>query len=267
MRFKTLLGENKQYKGICSSLLRKNSVKNSNSYNELVNNYYREIATNIGDFERDNFLAFSQHHGLLTNLIDFTTTPLVSLYFACENSKKTKNSNGFVYLINKKNTIDISELLNKYCTPPSFSHNLIDLFTFGDKRVINFFRQSLSSYFWEHSINPYLRDMFSCSEELCYTSDMCSSKDFINDVHLLSNEDIYIDTYKKYFRNLDMKYISKYLCQYLILLKLYLSDVSSASFFNVNNNKIRFPKMPYLIYKTPYKFDRIRNQEGIFIYT
>jgi hypothetical protein len=27
-----------------------------------------------------------------------------------------------------------------------------------------------------------------------------------------------------------------------------------------------FPKLPYLIYKTPYKFDRIKNQNGLFLY-
>lgn len=106
-------GENDKYDKISSSLIR--NIDNINDfigveevYDNLQNAYYQEIGYQLDKTQEENFLAFSQHHGLKTNLIDFTTAPLVALYFACE--REIYNAaTGFVYILKKKNTIDASD--------------------------------------------------------------------------------------------------------------------------------------------------------------
>lgn len=53
---------------------------------------------------------------------------------------------------------------------------------------------------------------------------------------------------------------------YVNLLYDFFNAVTSISFFENKDTEIKFPCMPYFIYKTPYKFDRVRNQNGLFLY-
>lgn len=66
------------------------------------------MAASIKDLDRKNFLAYSQHYGLPTSLVDITLSPLISLYFSCSNEPE---EDGFIYIFNKKETIDISEIV------------------------------------------------------------------------------------------------------------------------------------------------------------
>lgn len=93
-------------------LLRKENYKN---YEKL------DFTASIGSIERSMFLRFlhqtanilpkecdyvekyfiAQHHGLLTRLLDWTTSPLCALFFAVENSSLDKE-HGVVYAMNPK---------------------------------------------------------------------------------------------------------------------------------------------------------------------
>lgn len=80
-----LRGENQKYTGITSSLIRsykplEKNIGLQDIYQDLLNMYYREVGYKLDKQQEENFLAFSQHHGLKTNLVDFTTAPLVALY-------------------------------------------------------------------------------------------------------------------------------------------------------------------------------------------
>lgn len=74
---------------------------NNKSFLEMTNlrkDYYEEIGYSLSKKDEDNFIAYCQHHGLPTELIDITENPLVALYFACE---KDRDYEGMVYLFNK----------------------------------------------------------------------------------------------------------------------------------------------------------------------
>lgn len=99
-------GKNQKYPNISSSLIREYISKGENFglvdiYADLLRTYYQEVGYELDKMQGENFLAFSQHHGLKTNLIDFTTAPLVALYFACERDKYDFDS-GYVFIFCKK---------------------------------------------------------------------------------------------------------------------------------------------------------------------
>lgn len=47
----------------------------------MKNEFKRETYYKITADQRHDFLAFAQHHGIPTNLLDFTTSPLIALFF------------------------------------------------------------------------------------------------------------------------------------------------------------------------------------------
>lgn len=99
-------GENKKYSNITASAFRNDlPIK----FQNMISAFYDAIGNNITNMQRDNFVAFSQHHGIPTNLIDFSTSPLVSLFFACYG--ENQSGSGYVYFINNNKLININEIV------------------------------------------------------------------------------------------------------------------------------------------------------------
>ena len=99
-------GENQLYEQPMSSGVRRNKLK---GYTKLLEQYHLDVETSINQIQDKNFLAFAQHHGMPTNLLDFSFSPLVSLYFSIDGCK----DKGYVYFINKAKMVNISKTLYK----------------------------------------------------------------------------------------------------------------------------------------------------------
>lgn len=272
-------GENMKYPAITSSLLRKDEkvlLKQNiyKFYESIVNDYYNEIATYINEFDRSNFLAFSQHHGLSTNLIDLTMSPLIALYFACTKNISNKlNDKGYVYLIKKEKTIDISRLINEFFIPPTGNYNLIEMFRCNSPQIVKELITCFNNYFWINGFEPYLPNLIKQCSDLANTSVGQIQIFFDNYKKSIQNPDILDDSnifYKLLFENssigLKLGDCSNNTGIFLNLLYEFFDTLTSISFFSNETINIRFPDMPYFIYRTPYKFDRIRSQEGLFLY-
>ncbi len=68
----------------------------------IIDDFISESCIYKPEIHREDYLSWleiAQHHGLPTRLLDFTTNPLVALYFACESSS---NKDAFVWIINKE---------------------------------------------------------------------------------------------------------------------------------------------------------------------
>lgn len=114
-------------------------------YTDLLRAYYQEVGYELDKMQEENFLAFSQHHGLKTNLIDFTTAPLVALYFACERDKYDVDS-GYVYILNEEDTVDASEFLRAYSIREHLCHNVFSQLAWNRADIVTEFRDLLEKY-------------------------------------------------------------------------------------------------------------------------
>lgn len=115
-------GESDYHEEITASVLRSHKGQYYDS-EKLRKDYYREIAHELSQSEKDNFLAYSQHHGLPTPLIDITTNPLVALYFSTAYNLPIKT--GYVHVFDRNNCIPFDILPKNYIDRP-FGLSTID---------------------------------------------------------------------------------------------------------------------------------------------
>lgn len=109
-------------------------------YRNFMNNvdeYYREISHRLTEIERNDFIAFSQHHGLPTNFIDVTQSPLIALFFACDTAEKKDVA--YVYMF--EDYIDVTDIIVNYP-----KDTVVDLLANGKTDVMNDLHDLLWKY-------------------------------------------------------------------------------------------------------------------------
>lgn len=279
-------GENDNYLNITSSGLRdirsdSFNDKNTNvdrrknlKFIELIKLFYNEVSHLISNIDRENFIVFAQHYGIPTNLIDISISPLISLYFAClDTNCETSENIGFVYLINKSSTINISNIVNHDLKNISF--NMINYIIDKNHKeeVFILFR----NYFLDNP-NMFSELLLKLVDDFnCYRNNISLNELDLKNIKSLStlnlNDTDYniIDKIDKIIEKLNGEILTpnyvdntnidilSYL--YVVLIIDFLSDVKEVGEYI---SYINF--LPIFIYTSPNSFERIRNQQGLFIY-
>lgn len=121
-------GQNEPYWGIQASGFRPYmgswSTDRFYDLDQITKDFYNKVNRHLTEEEKRHFLAYSQHHGLPTNLVDFSYSPLIALFFACYGKSSPKFS--LEELVNKNAYEAIKDLKNNKSTQGMLIHNLIN---------------------------------------------------------------------------------------------------------------------------------------------
>lgn len=87
-------GQNNPYYGITASGFRPYSGGFSTDkiydLKKITKDFTNKIIRKLSSEDKEHIYAFSQHHGIPTNLIDFTYSPLIGLFFSCYGNETIK---------------------------------------------------------------------------------------------------------------------------------------------------------------------------------
>ena len=246
----------------------------------VIKQYYNLVGNALTELQKKHFTAFSQHYGIPTNLIDFTYSPLVALFFACQNAAIYEK--GYVHFIKENKLIDISdnvEFLNEknYLEQLlSFADNSFDITIDFVKKVRDLYQiyndedtDSLTSL-----INYYIRlamgndeymgdlrepDFTTINYDVKYNNLALQFKEQSNDIlnekqcHFLDS--VYENFEYDFFELIDL------ILYFLIILKVVHEAFDPTWKWGINDLKLPF----YIVYRPPLIVSRIENQSSIFV--
>ena len=231
--------------------------RNPFPFMKMIAEFYNEVAYKLNE-DRIDFIAFAQHHGIPTNLLDISSSPLTALYFACDGDA---DEEGVVYMMREAH-IDITDLIHKYP-----DKNLIEtVFSNTPKELellIPLFEQFKSSYGdeFEHLLKILIADYLAYFDYPFLDEEKELQKELIK-------KDIDVWTCISLIGNLETDLLSFSLdgCDEKVYLYLSLQYHFLKQTRNCQEAIFRIRFLPNMIYRPVIKFERGRNQQGLFIY-
>ena len=249
-------GEDRAYPHLSAAAFRRNS---SLDIRKMVGAFERHIGNSLTEMQRKHFLAFSQHYGLPTNLLDFTFSPLISLYFSCGGEP---GDNGYVYFIKKDRLIDISENLEL------INSVILSRFLFAPEELADLYRGITVLLVKEEA------DIFECLEEIDRLTGSCPGNESIQlELYKLrKNRNAYsIDQLDKLLASMKkrLKYLKGYQPEILSdglgsYGRLFVRFLWILIFFVRHDGPFSVPF--YFTYEPANITNRVSNQSSIFLY-
>lgn len=295
-------GENKRFESpLKAGVFRNKGLQN---YNSLLEQFHLEVETSINNSQEKHFLAFAQHHGMPTNLLDFSLSPLVSLYFSVDGC----TDEGYVYFINRSKLVNINQqiinhalgwgLLSDFMdSDPSLMQGLLpalsDAFENNIEFLVDYFEKHVEAYISRHNEagkQSFLNENGVESLEESLTRFKCDKEKWIKtfgtspslqvfgsySYFLESIKEVYIDD--SFFPHVlydnlkvpigreivEAKYIPSI---YLLIMLLQLEKAEQYHNIHLSSSfeiELDFPI--YFSYRPPVIDDRVRNQFSIFVF-
>lgn len=257
-------GEPTNYHSTISSALRNGEYP----FIQMKNEFRREIFHRLTLDERNDFLAFAQHHGIPTNLIDFTRSPLVALFFACQPFHNTDDcfdqERGFIYLL-KDELIDITDILSQ-----NEDKNLLNLFMRNENNIIldlykkfeEFEAQCPERFYYyfkklDDDWKYYIVEMqpYTVKKHRFYSYNNGEYKNKLKYEYVRENKDFITEIENRYGT---VKFVA---LEYTLKLQEFLKQTTDfgATVWWLNC-------IPNFLYTPILSFERGRNQQGLFIY-
>lgn len=252
-------------------------LQNEKNFEDLLwlrRDYYREIGHTLTEKETENFIAYAQHHGLPTELLDITSNSAVALYFACE---RDENEDGFIYLFDNNGYDSEGRNFNKFYD--SLYHDLTNslISRNPEKQYLRFsWTKDIDDDFIQKELleenNDFVYLLFRESDQGLLLSEVYSEyqrlKEQNDSSFILVDEDV-----RKVFDSKDLQEANQ-------IMRDMFSDMSTedriyarqtfcinASIALIGKGEKRFfPELKLLLHKPSIVFDRMRNQAGEFVY-
>lgn len=257
-------GEPTNYHNTTSSALRDGEYP----FIKMKNEFRRDIFHRLALDERNHFLAFAQHHGIPTNLIDFTRSPLVALFFACQpfssSDERFEQQRGFVYLLEDA-LIDITDLLSQ-----NEDKNFLDVFIRNENNIVLELSRAFAEFYKQHPEKFYYYYKRLADDWKYYFVDMLpntrkkSKFPSYNDgeyENVLQYE--YVQNNRDLITEIEGRYgeIQLIVLEYTLKLQAFLKKA-----LDFREPIWWLNCIPNFLYTPILSFERGRNQQGLFIY-